>query len=121
MPEAGEPAATPKVTVEPSPVAVDPPPTTTIIARPDSEVGTTVIPSPPSPPPSPPAAESAPAPPAPLPDVTYVPLAVTVGDGFKLGCGFFMALAVFVLVGLVMVAALFALSSATGVSLPFGR
>lgn len=53
--------------------------------------------------------------------VLYVPLAVTVGDGFKFGCGFFMAAVMAMLVGFVLVAALFLVSSLAGVSLPVGR
>jgi hypothetical protein len=54
-------------------------------------------------------------------EVVYVPLAVTVGDGFKLGCGFFMAAVVTLLAGIVVLAALLALGIAMGVSLPVGR
>jgi hypothetical protein len=61
------------------------------------------------------------APIAPPAEVVYVPLAVTVGDGFKLGCGFFMAAVVTLLAGMVVVAALLALGVAMGVSLPVGR
>jgi hypothetical protein len=55
------------------------------------------------------------------PDVMYVPLAVTVGDGFKFGCGFFLATILTMLVGFVLLAALFVLTSLLGVSLPIGR
>lgn len=55
------------------------------------------------------------------PDVTYVPLAVSIGDGFKFGCGFFLAAVVALLVGFVVFAALFALTSLSGVNLPLGR
>jgi hypothetical protein len=56
------------------------------------------------------------------PEVTFVPLAVTVGDGFKFGCGFFMAFVLAMLVGFVLLAALFVLNSAIGLNLPpFGR
>ena len=50
--------------------------------------------------------------------VVYVPLAVTVGDGFKFGCGFFMALAMTMLMGFVLLAALFALTSFMGITVP---
>lgn len=53
--------------------------------------------------------------------VLYVPLAVTVGDGFKFGCGFFMALVLAMLLGFVLLAALFALSSVMDISFPVGR
>ena len=61
------------------------------------------------------------APTPPQESVLYVPLAVTVGDGFKFGCGFFMALVMAMLLGFVLVAALFALSSFMGINLPVGR
>jgi hypothetical protein len=54
-------------------------------------------------------------------DVLYVPLAVSVGDGFKFGCGFFMALILAVLVGFVLFAALFVLTSMFGLNLPITR
>lgn len=53
--------------------------------------------------------------------VLYVPLAVTVGDGFKFGCGFFMAAVAAALLAFVLMAALFLLSSLTGITLPLGR
>jgi hypothetical protein len=54
-------------------------------------------------------------------EVTYVPLAVTIGDGFKFGCGFFLALVVAMLVGFVLLAALFVITGLFGVNLPIGR
>jgi hypothetical protein len=48
-------------------------------------------------------------------EILYVPLAVSVGDGFKFGCGFFMAFVVAMLLGFVLLSALFALSSVLGV------
>lgn len=53
-------------------------------------------------------------------DLVYIPLAVTVGDGFKFGCGFFLALAAAILTAVFLVAVLFALTSFLGVSLPVG-
>ena len=53
--------------------------------------------------------------------VVYVPLAVTVGDGFKFGCGFFLASVLTMLVGFVLLAALFALTAFMGIDLPVGR
>jgi hypothetical protein len=68
------------------------------------------------------AAPAAPASAAPTQrDVTYVPLAVTVGDGFKFGCGFFLALVLALLVGFVLVAALFLLTGLFGLNLPLAR
>lgn len=54
-------------------------------------------------------------------DVLYVPLAVTVGDGFKFGCGFFLALVLAMLVAFVLLAGLFALTSIFGLNLPITR
>ena len=54
-------------------------------------------------------------------EVTYVPMAVTIGDGFKFGCGFFLAAVVAMLVGFVLLAALFVLTSVFGVNLPLAR
>lgn len=55
------------------------------------------------------------------PEVTYVPLAVSVGDGFKFGCGFFLAAVVALLIGFVIFAAVFVLSTISGVTVPLGR
>jgi hypothetical protein len=55
------------------------------------------------------------------PQTLYVPLAVTVGDGFKFGCGFFLALVLAMLVGFVLLAALFALTTVFGLNLPISR
>ena len=54
-------------------------------------------------------------------EVTYVPLAVTVGDGFKFGCGFFLAMVLALLVGFVVLAALFVITGLSGLNLPIGR
>ncbi|MCA1646434.1 MAG: hypothetical protein LC797_13580 [Chloroflexi bacterium] len=54
-------------------------------------------------------------------ETLFVPLAVNVGDGFKFGCGFFLALVLVMLIGFVMVAALFALTSLFGLNLPITR
>ncbi len=54
-------------------------------------------------------------------EVTYVPLSVTIGDGFKFGCGFFLASVVALLVGFVLLAALFVLTGLFGLNLPIGR
>jgi hypothetical protein len=53
--------------------------------------------------------------------VTFVPLAVSVGDGFKFGCGFFLALVLAMLIGFVLLAALFVLTSLFGLNLPISR
>jgi hypothetical protein len=59
--------------------------------------------------------------PAPERDVMYVPLAISIGDGFKFGCGFFLASVVAALVGFVLLAALFLLMGVLGLNLPLGR
>jgi hypothetical protein len=51
----------------------------------------------------------------------YVPLAISIGDGFKFGCGFFLASVVASLVGFVLLAALFLLMGVLGLNLPLGR
>ena len=54
-------------------------------------------------------------------DVVFVPMSVTIGDGFKFGCGFFLALVLAMLVGFVLLAALFVLTSLFGLNLPITR
>jgi hypothetical protein len=54
-------------------------------------------------------------------EVLFVPLAVNVGDGFKFGCGFFLALVVAMLIGFVLFAALFVLTNLFGLNLPISR
>jgi hypothetical protein len=54
-------------------------------------------------------------------EVVYVPLAVNIGDGFKFGCGFFLATVVALLVGFVLLAALFVLTGLFGLNLPLTR
>ena len=54
-------------------------------------------------------------------DVVYVPLAVSIGDGFKFGCGFFLASVLAGLVGFVLLAALFLLMGVMGLNLPLGH
>jgi len=54
-------------------------------------------------------------------EIVFVPMAVNIGDGFKFGCGFFLALVLAMLVGFVLLAALFALTSLFGLNLPITR
>jgi hypothetical protein len=54
-------------------------------------------------------------------EILFVPLAVNVGDGFKFGCGFFLALVVAMLIGFVLFAALFVLTNLFGLNLPISR
>jgi hypothetical protein len=50
-----------------------------------------------------------------------VPLAITIGDGFKFGCGFFLAAVLVMLIGFVLLAALFLLTTVLGLNLPITR
>ncbi len=54
-------------------------------------------------------------------DVMFVPLAVSIGDGFKFGCGFFMAMVLAALLGFVVLALLFVVTSLLGLNLPITR
>lgn len=54
-------------------------------------------------------------------NVLYIPLAVSIGDGFKFGCGFFLASVLAMLVGFVLLAVLFVLTSLFGLNVPLGR
>jgi hypothetical protein len=54
-------------------------------------------------------------------DVMFVPLAVSIGDGFKFGCGFFLAMVLALLVGFVLLALLFVVTSLFGLNLPISR
>jgi hypothetical protein len=48
-------------------------------------------------------------------------MSVTIGDGFKFGCGFFLALVLAALVCFVLLAALFVLAGVFGLNPPLGR
>jgi hypothetical protein len=54
-------------------------------------------------------------------ELVYIPLAVNIGDGFKFGCGFFLAMVLTLLVGFVLLAALFVLTGLFGLNLPLTR
>jgi hypothetical protein len=54
-------------------------------------------------------------------ETVFVPLAVSVGDGFKFGCGFFLAMVMAGLAGLVLLALLFVITGLFGLNLPFSR
>jgi hypothetical protein len=54
-------------------------------------------------------------------EVLFVPLAVSIGDGFKFGCGFFLAMVLALLVGFVLMAVLFVVTSLFGLNLPISR
>jgi hypothetical protein len=97
-----------------APIDVPPEPTSPA-AAPPAEDGE-------QPPPPAPAEAAVAEPPLPsAPETVYVPLAVTIGDGFKFGCGFFLALVLVMLVGFVLLAALFLLTSVLGLNLPITR
>jgi hypothetical protein len=55
------------------------------------------------------------------PAITFVPMAVTIGDGFKFGCGFFLATVLAALIAFVLLAALFVLTGLFGLNLPLTR
>jgi hypothetical protein len=54
-------------------------------------------------------------------EVMFVPLAVSIGDGFKFGCGFFIAMVIAGLVGFVLLALLFVITGLLGLNLPVSR
>ena len=49
------------------------------------------------------------------------PVSFSVGDGFKFGCGFFLAGVLALLVGFVLIALLFVVTSLFGLNLPISR
>ncbi|MBI4495088.1 MAG: hypothetical protein HY690_20120 [Chloroflexi bacterium] len=51
----------------------------------------------------------------------YVSLGLTVGDGFKFGCGLVLAFAIAALVGLLLASLVFLAASLIGVPVPLGR
>ena len=51
--------------------------------------------------------------------VLYTPVRVTIGDGFKFGCGFLIPFVLAMLVAFVLVSVLIVASVVTGVDLPF--
>lgn len=110
--EAEEQGKTAPIELEPEPTPQPPPPPPALAPE--------VAPAPPDDghlPPEPVADYAHPA----APQTLYVPLAVTIGDGFKFGCGFFLALVLAMLVGFVLLAALFVLTSLFGLNLPITR
>jgi hypothetical protein len=97
-----------------APIDVPPEPTSPPTATPDVDGE-----HPTPPPPTEVVAVQSAAPPS--SDLIYVPLAITIGDGFKFGCGFFLAAVLVMLVGFVLLAALFLLTSVLGLNLPITR
>jgi hypothetical protein len=70
-------------------------------------------------------AESAPQPqreePGLVPEPVFTPFSLTVGDGFKFGCGFTMALVIAALIGLLALSLVLLVASLVGAPIPFGR
>jgi hypothetical protein len=56
-----------------------------------------------------------------LPEPVFTPFSLTVGDGFKFGCGFTMALVIAGLIGLLALSLVFLLASLVGAPIPVGR
>jgi hypothetical protein len=56
-----------------------------------------------------------------LPEPVFTPFSLTVGDGFKFGCGFTMAAVIAGLIGLLAFSLIFLLASLVGAPLPIGR
>ena len=59
--------------------------------------------------------------PEPLPEPVFTPFSLTVGDGFKFGCGFTMAVAIASLIGLLIISLFFLAASLAGIPLPGSR
>lgn len=53
-------------------------------------------------------------------DIVYTPYALSVGDGFKFGCGVVLAIGVALMIGALIAAVLVLLASLAGISLPLG-
>jgi hypothetical protein len=56
-----------------------------------------------------------------LPEPVFTPFSLTVGDGFKFGCGLSMALTIVLLIGLLLVSLVLLAASLVGAPVPFGR
>ena len=57
----------------------------------------------------------------PLPEPVFTPFSLTVGDGFKFGCGFTMALAIAALILMLMLSFFFLAASLLGIPVPGSR
>jgi hypothetical protein len=57
---------------------------------------------------------------APADDIVYTPFALSIGDGFRLGCGIVLAVFVTIMGIALLVAIGFLIATVAGVSLPFG-
>ena len=53
-----------------------------------------------------------------LPEPVFTPFSLTVGDGFKFGCGFTMALTIGVLIGLLALSLVVLLANLVGAPIP---
>ncbi|MFN0073624.1 MAG: hypothetical protein ACKVVP_19260 [Chloroflexota bacterium] len=56
----------------------------------------------------------------PTDDIVYTPYALSMGDGFKFGCGMVLSLVVTVMIVVLIVALGFLIASLAGVALPIG-
>ena len=54
-------------------------------------------------------------------DPIFSPFSLTVGDGFKFGCGFLMALTIASLIGFLVLSLILLIASLVGAPLPIGR
>ena len=56
-----------------------------------------------------------------LPEPVFTPFSLTVGDGFKFGCGFTMAVVIAALIGLLALSLVWLAASLVGAPLPVSR
>ena len=56
-----------------------------------------------------------------IPEPVFTPFSLTVGDGFKFGCGFTMAVAIAVMIVLLALSIIWLAATVVGVTPPFGR
>jgi hypothetical protein len=53
-----------------------------------------------------------------MPEPVFTPFSLTVGDGFKFGCGFTMALVIAMLIGLLALSLVFLMANLVGAPIP---
>jgi hypothetical protein len=56
-----------------------------------------------------------------IPEPVFTPFSLTVGDGFKFGCGLMMAVGIATLIGLLAFSIVWLAASIVGVAPPIGR
>ena len=56
-----------------------------------------------------------------IPEPVFTPFSLTVGDGFKFGCGLMMAVAIATLIAMLALSIFWLAASIIGVAPPFGR